>query len=440
MKLKVFKPAIAVCIVILIAATTSFAQDVVVEPVEPNAPVTEAVISTDVTVDPVNIQEPLISVHPLAMIVKVNNVKLKAKLNRLKADLKDLTVSANVQMKVAVKNLSADVKETAPQIDMAFKDGDNISYNDDVQDGNDLVKNYSKTYPIDGNDKVVIDNRYGNVVVTTWPRNEIKVDVQIKAGAGNSDNAQKVLDNVSISDAKDGNTVSFKTNINEIKSSWMSIFNGNKGNHHIEINYTVYMPAKNELVIDDRYGAIVLPDMDGRITINSAYGSFKAGLLPNESAIRVKYGSADIAGVGTSAIEVSYGSLNLGTASRLAANISYSGIRIGKLRETGSISIKYGDGVDIKDIDRNMKDLAINASYTNVNIGLNGDENADIAVTVHYGDFNYNNNSVTVTEKSPGDNDRGPHLTKSYKGYLGKGNNSGKNIAINSSYGNVKFD
>lgn len=436
---KVFKSAIAVCIALLAISSTSFAQDVIVDPVSPAtdsvaAPVT---VSSDV-VAPVVLQEPLVKVRPLAMSVKVNNIRLKAELHKMKVEMKSLSVKANVQM----KNLSADLKEVAPQINVGYKDGDNINYTDNVQDGNELVKNYSKTYQVDDNDKLVIDNRYGQVVVNTWARNEIKVDVQIKASAGSDDEAHKIFDNVSISDSKDGNTVAFRTNINEIKSSWLSIFkgNGNNGNHHIEINYTVYMPAKNELVIDNRYGGIVIPDMDGKVTINSAYGSLAAGTLTNESTIRVKYGNANITSVGTSAIDMGYGNLSLGTATKLAANVSYSGIRIGRIRETCSINIRYGDGVDIKDIDRNMRDLAINASYTNVNIGLSGDENADFAVTVHYGDFDFDDKNVTVTAKNPDDKAKGPHFTHSFKGYLGKGSGSGKNIAVNASYGNVKFD
>jgi len=439
MKLKAFKPAVAVCIALLTIISTSFAQDTI-KPVAPIAPVASPVISDVVVVAPDDIQGPLVSVKPLAMTVKVNNVRLKAQLHKLKAEIKNLNVSANVQLDADMKDLTADIKDISPQISLAFKDGDDANYSDDSQGDNELVKNYSKTYSVDGNDKLMIDNRYGQVTVNTWARNDIKVDVQIKAGAGNNSDAQSVLDNVSISDSKDGNTVAFKTNINEMKSSWLSIFKGNSGNHHMEINYTVYMPAKNELVIDNRYGGIVIPDMDGKVTINSAYGSFKAGMLPNESTIRVRYGNADIASVGTSAIEVGYGGLNLGSATRLDANVSYSGIRVGKIRESGSINIKYGDGVEIKDIDRNMKDLAINASYTNINIGLNGDENSNFAVTVHYGDFNYNDRNVTVTAKNPDDNAKGPHFTRSYKGYLGKGGGDNKNIAINSSYGNVKFE
>jgi len=85
-----------------------------------------------------------------------------------------------------------------------------------------------------------------------------------------------------------------------------------------------------------------------------------------------------------------------------------------------------------------MKSLSINSSYSNVDIGLSGDENTDFGVTVHYGDFNYGDHDVTVTDKTP-DDDRKVHFTKNYKGHVGKGN-SEKSIEVYSNYGNVKFD
>ena len=418
MKSRIFnKSAIVAMMALMATGNTVFAQNISTTVATP-VPAVQPVVSSEVVVVPkITITSP----------VQVSISPVKVDLSQLKADMKELNV-----------NIAANVKDIAPQISMLFKEGAEINTNESSSNDVNLVKNYSKVYPVDANDEVSIENKYGKVIVNTWARNEVKVDVEIKVGADDNDAAQKALDNVSISDSKEGDKVSFVTNIGETKSSWMSIFSGNNGNHHIEINYTVYMPAKNDLTIDNRYGPIQIPSMDGKITINSAYGSFNGGVLPNESAIRVKYGSAEIESVGNCAIDLSYGSLHVGSANKIAANVSYSGVKIGKLHEQGAINIRYGDGVLISDMDKGVQSLAINASYTNINIGLSGDENANFAVVTHYGDFNYDGHAVTITEKSPDDNDHHPHFTKSYKGYLGKGG-SDRTIDINSNYGTVKF-
>jgi len=446
MKLRIFKPVVALYIALL-AAGNSFAQDVTAAPIADS--VVAPVISTDVnvtpTVDLVAPVDPKVTVNGIDRVqpvaaVNVQTTGIKAEMHKLKVNLKNITVNAHTQLKVALQSLNADLKETAPQINMGFKEGADADYSVDIQDGSSLSKSYSKTYPVDGNDQVVLDNRYGSITVNTWARNEVKVDVQIKVGADNNDAAQKLLDNVTISDDKNGNSVAFKTNINQIKNTWTSIFNGNKGNHQLQIDYVVYMPARNELVVSNRYGNVSLPNLDGKVTLNCAYGDLAAKTLNNEAVIQLKYGNANISDVNNASIELSYGSLSLGTVNNLSANLSYSGIRVGKLRESGSINARYGDGVQIGDLSRTVHNLSVNASYSGVNLGLSGDESADFAVTVHYGDFNYDGHDVTITGKNPGDNDKGVHMTRSFKGYIGKNGGSGRTIAINTSYGNVKFD
>jgi len=374
-------------------------------------------------------------------VTKVTTKSLTVTVSKLTSQVKGLTAQVNAQAVVALNDLKVDIDGLTPAITTGFKAmGDGSSYNDNAKDDDgSLTKNYSKTYPVDANDALSIDNRYGSVIVNTWAKNEIKVDVQIKVSSGNDNATQKLLDNVTISDDKSGNTVSFKTNIGETKGSWTSWISGSHSSSKMEINYVVYMPARNELVIDNRYGSIVLPDLQGKVTINCAYGSFAAKSLTNESAIRVKYGSASIENLGSSALDVSYGSLHLGSADKLLADVSYSGADIGKLKTSGAINIRYGGGLKIGSLDKAVKNLAINASYTGVSIGLSSDENANFDVTVHYGDFNYNEHNVTITGKSPADGDKGVHFTKSFKGYIGKGD-AEKTIAINSSYASVKFE
>jgi hypothetical protein len=429
MRSKIFKSVIILFMAFGAISNICFAQQ---SNASSTDSITKTATSTAVTVDP------MVSIDP----VKVDLKQVKVKLSKLNVDLKELNASTNARVNVALNNLTADLnadlKDIGPQINMAFKDGADISINSDDKEDDDvnLVKNYSKTYSVDGNDALSVSNKYGKVIVNTWARNEIKVDVQIKIGAGSQDVAQKLLDNVTISDSKNGNNINFSTTIGEVKDSWFSMFHGD-GNHSMEINYTVYMPAKNDLTIDDRYGAIVVPNMDAKVTINSGYGSFKGGILSKESDIRVKYGNADIESVNTCAIDVGYGNLNLGSANKIDANISYSGVKIGRLRESGAINIKYGGGVDVANVDKSVRNLAVNASYTNVNLGLSNDENANFAIVTRYGDFNFDGHDVTISEKTPDDDGR-PHFTKSYKGYLGK-SGSDKNITVNVSYGNVKF-
>jgi len=307
-------------------------------------------------------------------------------------------------------------------------------------DNNEQVKTYSKSYTVDDNDKLQIDNRFGKVIVNTWNKNEFKVDVQVKVEAKDQSATKKWLDNVTISDSKSGSTVSFQTNIGKQGDSWTSWFNGQSSYRKMEVDYMVYMPAKNALNINNKYGHIELPSLDGKVLINLSYGGLSAKSLTNaDNEINVGYGSVNIENLSGNNVDVKYGSLTLGSADKLTANVSYGAVKIGKLTTFGNFSVKFSGGFQIADLGKNLKSLSVNSTYTNIKLGVSGDENADFNVTVTYGSFNYGSHAVNISDKAAQGNRRGWRPTQNYTGYLGKGD-ADKVINITSKYGSVRLD
>jgi hypothetical protein len=453
MKSKIFKPSLLALVILLAISTAIYAQVTPPEPPEPPEPIhlqdMPSFDSKDLQLKMKDLQVKLKDLQK-QISLKMKKVQYQTKLNMKNFDKQFKYHHKNMVYKMDsinnyVYNFSNNI---APQIALGFKDFDtNFSYNTDIDDQNkeetvEKIKNYSKSYSVDGNDVINIDNRFGKIIVNTWAKNEIKVDVQIKVTANDDDKAQRLLDNVNIRDGKDGSGVSFKTSINtgDDDNSW-SLFGGKHNNiRKIEINYTVYMPSKNPLNINNRYGAVSLPDLEGKLNINNSYGSLVAKSLSNPAnQITVKYGSATIDALNGSDLDVAYGSLSLGECNKLNADVSYGSARIGRITTSGSINLKFSGGLTISDIDKNVKNLEINSSYSGVRLGFKGDQNADFDVTVRYGEFNYDSHDVSITSKSPADGERGFNPTKSYKGHFGKGGTN-KTITINNSYGSVSFN
>ena len=162
-------------------------------------------------------------------------------------------------------------------------------------------KNYSKSYPLSGNDKIKLDNSFGEMKITTWEKNEVKVDVAITVRANTEETAQKLLDNIKIQDGKEGNGVYFKTNINNNKH-WGNNHDDDgdkkgKGKNHntsMEINYTVYMPAGNPIEAANSFGPMIVPDLSGVAEITSKFGNLTCGKLSNNKELSVEFGKATI--------------------------------------------------------------------------------------------------------------------------------------------------
>jgi hypothetical protein len=327
----------------------------------------------------------------------------------------------------------------------------NFNYSDDktlqekVKNGvvKEKTKSYTKSYPVDGNDKLQINNSFGKVTVNTWAKNEVKVDVQIKAYADEEDDAHQLLDNISIADSKENSVVSFKTNIERTSNgstntmgTWFS--SGKSHTRKMEVNYIVYMPAKSQLDVTNKFGAVILPDLSGKVYINLSYGNLTGQKLTNpENSVTVKFGEARIESYNSGDLNISYGKLILGTADNLKCKVSFSFMSVDRLKSAGDIAVRYGDGVRVGEFDRNFKNLNVDAKFTKV--ALNVKDNYDFDITTHYGNFNYDNAAVKIISKTPEDGDRHYTSTRTFKGQVNKGN-SDKVITIKSSYANVKFD
>lgn len=303
------------------------------------------------------------------------------------------------------------------------------------------TKTYSKSYSVDRDDKLQISNMYGKVTINTWGKNEVKVDVEIKAYADDDDKAQDLLNRISISDSKDNNAVSFATKIKNDNggNSFWGIFgsNGKTSVRKAVINYTVYMPAKSALDVTNKYGAVILPDLFGKLNIKNSYGSLVAKTLYNtDNHISVSYGSAGIDYLSGGDLAVAYGSLNLQSGGKLNTQISYGSGKIGKLNASSIINVRYG-GLQVDAVENAVKSLSVSSDYSPVKLGAVG--NADFDITVHYAGFSYDNDNVSISSKTPADDAKSWSSTKNYKGKVGKGS-AERTIIIRSNYGGVKID
>jgi hypothetical protein len=331
---------------------------------------------------------------------------------------------------------SLDIKLLKADID--FND-EQPGENGDNPSVSEKTKTLSKTYAVDANDKLAINNQYGKVEINTWTKNEVKVDVEIKAFESTDAKAQELLSAVSVHESKVSNLISFRTEIERSNMNWSSRFrNGKEDRRGVQINYTIYMPINNPLDITNKYGSTLLSDFTGPVNIDNSYGSFNAMKLSNPvNRVKIGYGSADINGLYSGLLDIAYGSLDLQLGDKIDADIRYSSSKIDKLINGGTFDIKYTSGFKISEVDKSVKKLTVNASYSDVALGIDNAANFDFDVSVNYAEFHYNKDLVTITSKSPDDNERGFNPKKMYKGHFG--NNSDATVSVKSNYGSVRF-
>jgi hypothetical protein len=359
---------------------------------------------------------------------------LELSLNNLGADISTRVDKLTPKIEAAVNNIVSDVDVSVST------DGNSYSYTSTNGGKYEKSKTYSKTYPIDGNDRIKLANQYGKIQVNTWDRHEVKVDVLIKAQAEDEGAAQKLLDGVHINDGKDGDEVTFRTEIERIGGGFKFWDFGSNKKHKVEIDYTVYMPARTDLTVEDSYGGIELPDLAGKVKISTSYGSVSADNLRNTAnEIEGSYGSLRVGSMGGAKLDFSYGSVDIDACGAMKADLSYGSFKLGKLSGPGEFDISYVGGFKIDELVGSFKKLKVDASYSSVSLGVPGSNNFNFDITTTYGGFNYDDGKVTITSKNPPDGAKHIGPTRNYKGHFGRDGSDGM-INIQTSYGGVSFD
>jgi hypothetical protein len=333
-------------------------------------------------------------------------------------------------------------------------------------------KTLTKTFTVNSKDRLSINNQHGDVKIELWDKNEIKVDITITGYGSSESKAQELIDNVEITDKREGDKISFKTFIDSDNSSWNWgnnwSWSGKKDDENcncpktkkgVEINYNVYMPRTNALSVSNKYGKTIIPQFDAPLKVTSNYGSFTSDRLKGlDKDIFVQYGTGNIKQMDDGDLQISYSKLNVDKADNLKLKNNYGSVtlddinnldgtfqyssgKIGRINETGKLNISYSDGVQLSEMVKTLKSLDIRSNYTAVKLPVNGDVNADFEVTTTYANFRYPTGKVTFTvnpdENDDDDRKMGWQPTKTYKGKIGKG--SGTKITIKTNYAGVRF-
>lgn len=131
-----------------------------------------------------------------------------------------------------------------------------------AQESNQFRREFHQTYNLNPTGEVSLENINGNVQITGWDRNEVKVDAVISAAS------QDTLDHIKVSVNSSPGAIEIKTD-----------FPHGSFNHHgnWRVNYVLMAPRRAAIdKLDLVNGSIELSDMLGDVRASSVNGSIHA--------------------------------------------------------------------------------------------------------------------------------------------------------------------
>ncbi len=288
------------------------------------------------------------------------------------------------------------------------------------------TKSYTKTYPVGSSDRILLDNSFGEMKISTWSKNEIKVDVNITVKASTDARVQKIMDDITIEDGKNGSEIFFKTHFKgndhdgdddrEHRSRNRDHNDGDHENNSMKINYTVYLPANATLEATNQFGAMSIGDFDGVVTLNSKFGSLTAGKLSQPKKVNVQFGKATIE------------SMNNGKLT-----VNFSRAQVNKLSGDVTADFEQSHGVKLN-LDNNLKKLDIHNSFSDIYLDAEKNLSASFDIKSSFGSFS-NKSDFSVGNKK--DDDGFVHYGVRDNTYTGKAGSGNIPITVKSSFGHV---
>ncbi|AZJ31886.1 hypothetical protein SAMN05444344_1720 [Tenacibaculum mesophilum] len=325
-------------------------------------------------------------------------------------------------------------------------------------------KNIRKTFSVNKNATLYINNKYGNINVATWNENRIEINVKITVKGNDLSNVERKLKAINVQFEATPSLIEARTIIEKTKSSW-SWWGNNNTNY--KINYFVKMPITNNADLNNKYGNIELDKLEGKSNINCDYGKIQIDQLLNETNnINLDYcGTSEINFMKSGNLSVDYskltiqksenlkvnadystmkigtatdvdfnsdyGSISIDDASNVNGNSDYASIKIGAIRKNLKINTDYGS-VRVRNIKKGFESIVIDGSYAGIKLGTNSNNNFTFTVDLGYAGFGYPENYVNMFKSI------NKSSKKYYEGTFGKGN-SNSTITIKSKYGGVSL-
>ena len=253
----------------------------------------------------------------------------------------------------------------------------------------ELKKGYHESFDVTSDASVQLENKYGQLNVYTWDKNQVQIDVEVKVDAKNEKDSQKILDkiNVKISGSND-----------LVKA--ITLFDGklNCKNCEISIDYEVKVPSSSTLLLRKDFGNANVAGRDGVNDLKVEYGNLVTGELSGkDNKLVVKFGNAEIDALKAAELHLEYSGLELGKAGYLDLYSRFNGLEIGEVSELvldsqyDGIKIASADVIKAKssfsefEVDEVFEKLEIVSSYGGVKVSRVAEGFSIVNITSEFG-------------------------------------------------------
>jgi hypothetical protein len=332
----------------------------------------------------------------------------------------------------------------------------------------EVTKEFHKEYKAGANTTLDINNKYGDVIIQSWDKDQVVIDVKVTVDIPNKEKAEKLLGYIDVQFSEGENLISAKTVIDDKFN-----FTGWSGDSKkFSIDYNVKMPVETALTLSNKYGNSDINELHGLVNMIIKYGDINAGKLTRGNVkplntLNLAYGKGEIEEAGwldltirycgnmeiaksqAILLDSKYSKLSLGETSSVVGESKYDNIRIesvnnlvlengytetniGRLTKKLNYKGSYGS-FSIEQIPEGFESVDVDTHYMGVKLGIEESASYKLDAKVSYGGLKYNEENFKNHRRIIENN------SHEISGIVGKEESPSATVTINASYGSVRL-
>lgn len=308
----------------------------------------------------------------------------------------------------------------------------------------EFVKTINRDFKTSETGTTAIYNRHGDVNIRTWSENRVKINITVIINAYDQNQADQAMNQINANFTNTNGYIKAETMIGNLDgwsgnyAGWLD--KGEKKCQDYRINYEVWIPAGNQLDLQNKYGACFVSSINGRLLADVRHGDLRVENARGEANIKMLDGKAtfgaaknlygQIASGGIvveNATDVQMDTWNSDCTFRRATNVrltsKYDNLALGNI-DNLRLQAKYSDVSVLSAKTAFITSQYADTKISNVSLQLDADfQNADLTVNRLNTGFDLvnligNTANISIT-RAPG---------VSYR-YAINGNNTSVNLA-----------
>lgn len=325
---------------------------------------------------------------------------------------------------------------------------------------NDYTKTYNKAFSANGVEKLLVENKYGNINIKNWNKAEVSVKVTVTVEAGRESKARDVFDDIHVNIEQSGSEILARTSFD------MSFSNTN-----FSVDYEIFMPAGIDVALDNKYGDVYINELTGHADLTVKYGTLRINKLARGDVkphnridiaycknshireagwLKLNASYSDIEVERSTALMVlskysklytetgnsivaegKYDNYSLGILDKFIVDSKYSDFSIDKIKSRIEVEVKYTD-MKVREVSADFSSIDIDAAYGEIELGIAENASYKLNADIQYADIDYPSSKRIQVDEG--------YTDKHVKGYIGSADNPDAWIKIVTRYCDIELE